>query len=75
MNRKRALKRLDGLAPRVEEHLGKIADDRESRDLHHWISEVNSWIEQMEDLLPAVGNKSAAKWRTRIAGWKVQLGE
>jgi hypothetical protein len=75
MNRKRALKRIDGLAPRIEEHLVKIKDDTGSWDYSHWIAEVNSWIEQIEDLLPAIGNKTAAEWRTRIADWKAQLGE
>jgi hypothetical protein len=75
MNRKRALNRIDGLAPRIEEHIAKIADHSESWDLAHWITEVNSWIEQVEKLLPAIGNRTAAEWRARIAEWKSRLGE
>jgi len=75
MNRKRALKRINGLAPRIEEHLIKIKDDPRSWDYSHWITEVNSWIEQVEEMLPAIGNRTSAEWRARIAEWKAQLGE
>jgi hypothetical protein len=75
MNRKRALKRLDGLAPRIEEHIVKISTSPESWDLPHWISEVNSWMEQMKELLPATGKKTSAIWRAKIDEWKAQLGE
>jgi len=75
MNRKRALKRIDGLTPRIEEHLVKIADDPESWDYSHWIAEVHDWIEQIEELLPAIGQRTSAELRARIAEWKVRLGE
>jgi hypothetical protein len=74
-NRKDALKRLNGLAPQVEKHLAKIADDPHNQDVPHWVKEINSWIEQMESILPDIGAKTSAKWRERIAGWRAQLGE
>ncbi len=74
MSRKQALKRLGGLAPIVEEHLAKIEDDPTSRDVPHWTAEILSWIKQMEDLLPHVGDKTAAEWLARIAEWKRRLG-
>ena len=74
MSRKDALKRLNGLAPRVEEHLQKIADNPASRDVPHWIGEINHWIKQVERMLPHAGNKTAAEWTARIAEWKVRLG-
>lgn len=74
MNRKDALKRLNGLAPQVEEHLAKIAADPNSRDASHWVKEINSWIRQMERILPDTGDKTAEEWRAQIAGWKDQLG-
>jgi hypothetical protein len=73
MRRKDALKRLNGLYPLVEEHLQKIADDPTSRDVPHWTQEVNSWIRQMEDVLPHVGDNTAAEWSARIADWKARL--
>lgn len=74
MSRKDALKRLNGLLPRVEEHLGKIANDPESRNVTHWIKEINAWIEQMEDVLTHVGDKTSAEWLAKIAAWKTKLG-
>jgi hypothetical protein len=74
MSRKDALKRFNGLAPRVEEHLQKIANNPASRDVPHWIGEINHWIERMEDLLPHAGDKTAAQWAARIAEWKARLG-
>ncbi len=74
MTRKRALKRLDGLAPRVEEHLEKIHAEPSSGDVPHWVKEVESWIRQMEEMLPHVGQKTAEEWAHRIDAWKRQLG-
>lgn len=73
LSRKDALKRLNGLAPEVEQHLEKIAADPESENVIHWISEIKSWLRQMEDVLPQVGRKTAAEWTARIAGWKARM--
>ena len=72
--RKKALERLNGLAPKVEEHLAKIADNPAGRDVPHWAGEIHSWIKQMEDMLPHVGDKTSAQWLARIAEWKAKLG-
>jgi predicted flap endonuclease-1-like 5' DNA nuclease len=74
MSRKDALKRLKGLAPRIEEHLQKIANYPGSRDISHWTRETENWIRQMEDMLPHVGDKTAAEWADRITEWKARLG-
>jgi hypothetical protein len=74
MNRKNALKRLNGLAPQIEKHLGKIAADPDSRDVPHWVKEIRAWIGQIEHALPHVGDKTAQEWQPRIAGWKAKLG-
>jgi hypothetical protein len=74
MSRKDALKRLNGLAPRLEEHLQKITSNPASLDVPHWIGEINHWIKPMENLLPHAGDKTAAEWAVRIAGWKARLG-
>ncbi|OYV81877.1 MAG: hypothetical protein B7Z73_17600 [Planctomycetia bacterium 21-64-5] len=73
MTRKDALKRLTGLAPRVDDHLERLAANPTSRDRPHWTGEIRNWIRQMEALLPAVGGKTAEKWRARIAEWKARL--
>jgi phage shock protein PspC (stress-responsive transcriptional regulator) len=74
MSRKDALKRLNGLSPRVEEHLQKIANNPGSRDIPHWKGEAENWIRQMENVLPHVGEKTAAEWAARIAEWRARLG-
>ena len=74
MSRKDALKRLNGLSSNVEEHLAKIANNPASRDVPHWTKEINSWIKQMEDVLPHVGDKTSAEWLAKIAEWKAKLG-
>ena len=75
MSRKDALKRLNGLTPKIEEHLQKIANDPMSRDLPHWTREVENWIRQMEKVLPYIGDKTAAEWAARIAEWKARIAE
>ena len=74
ISRKKALKLLHGYAPRVEEHVQKIANDPASRDVPHWLHEAKSWISQMEDVLPHVGRKTAGEWQRRIAKWQASLG-
>jgi hypothetical protein len=73
VNRKRALKRLQGLTPQVESHLRKIAADPGSKDVSHWTREIQSWISQMEKMLPQVGAKTGARWEALLAEWKARL--
>jgi hypothetical protein len=74
MRRKNALKRLSGLALKVDEHVQKIAADPTSRDAPHWQKEVETWIQQMEAVLLDVGEKTADAWAARIGQWKQQMG-
>jgi hypothetical protein len=74
MSRKDALKRLNGLRPRVEGHLQKIANNPASKDVPHWTREIESWIRQMEDVLPHIGASTSAEWSRRIAEWNAKLG-
>lgn len=73
ISRKFALKRLNGLAPRVEDHLIKLAANPENREVPHWITETESWLQQMEDVMPHVGKKTSAVWSARITHWRDQL--
>jgi len=73
ISRKDALRRVNGLAPRVEEHLSKIAAEPASRDVPHWTNEINSWIKQVEELLLHVGKRTSSQWSTRVAKWKAEL--
>jgi len=74
MNRKDALKRANGLAPQIEEHLDKIGDNPASRDVPHWMREVRAWIGQIEAMLPHLGQKTAEDWARRIEGWRARIG-
>ncbi len=73
MRRKEALRRLNGLSPQVEVHLGKIRDNPSSADVPHWTAEIENWIRQMEAVLPFTGDKTAAEWAARIEAWKQQM--
>jgi len=74
MSRADALRRLNGLAPQVEAHLTKIAQDPGHSSIAHWTREVNSWLTQMDALLPNVGARTGADWAARIATWRAALG-
>jgi hypothetical protein len=75
ISRKDALKRLRGLAFRVEEHLRKLAEEPDSQDAPHWRYEAGNWIRQMEDVLFAVGKGTGADWSLRLEEWKRALGD
>jgi len=55
-----------GLLPRIEEHLAKLADDPDNSASRHWMHETHGWIDQLEVVLSAVGDKTAAGWQDRI---------
>jgi hypothetical protein len=74
MSRKRALLRLNGLLPRVREHLAKLRERPDDREVNHWRGEVRVWLRQMSDVLEAAGEGTAAGWRTVIDECYSELG-
>lgn len=74
MSRKRALLRLNGLLPRVREHLTKLRERPGDRAVNHWRGEVRVWLRQMTDVLDAAGGNTAAEWRTVIAACYAEPG-
>jgi hypothetical protein len=71
--RKKALERLEGLAPRVEEHLAKIAAAPDSDAVSHWKTEIRNWLAQMQIATEHVGKKTGGLWAERIARFRSEL--
>jgi hypothetical protein len=74
ISRKNALKDLNGLAPRVEKHLAKLAANPGSNAASHWRHEIVTWLTQMEALVTHVGKKTGKEWAKQIAAWRARLG-
>ena len=75
ISRKDALKRLNGLALRVREHLHFLEEEPDSQDAAHWRGETRSWLDQMEAMLVHVGKTTGAHWAEKIAQWRSELEE
>ena len=75
ISRSQALNRMAGLSANIVEHLAKIAAKPFSRDVPHWTTEIQAWIEEIERLTQHVGQKTGQEWASRIAAWKGQLGD
>jgi hypothetical protein len=73
ISRKKAIKRLEGLAGRVEEHLVKLHDFPGDESAPHWKRELNGWVRQMEEVLPCLGKKTAEAWAKRFSDWKARI--
>jgi hypothetical protein len=73
ISRQDALKRLNGLAAQVQEHLKYLAEEPESVAFFHWKNEAENWLNQMEAVLPHVGKKTGAHWAEQIARWRHEL--
>jgi hypothetical protein len=73
ISRAKALERLEGLTPRVEEHLAKIAQNPGHSSIPHWSHEISNWLDQMEAMLPHIGKKTAADWAAKINQWRQAL--
>jgi hypothetical protein len=72
--RKAAISKIESLTPQVERHLQRVLSQPEHSSRGKWVGEILGWLQQMEELLPHVGKKTAAEWQTRIATWRATLG-
>jgi hypothetical protein len=75
MKRSHALRLIECLVPRVEEHLAKLAASPEHSSRSHWKREVWAWLRKIEALVRHVGKKTGAEWEARIAAWRADLEE
>lgn len=75
ISRKHALKRLQGLFPEVQSHMEQLAAEVESKVAAHWKHEIRNWLQQMEEVLPHVGQKTAEEWQARIQACRDALAE
>jgi hypothetical protein len=73
LSRSRALDRMEGLAEQVEIHLGKIAAEPASQAVALWEGEIQTFVGEIERLLPNVGVKTGAEWSQKIAEWTQAL--
>jgi|KBSSwiStaDraftv2_1062776.scaffolds.fasta_scaffold5234250_2 hypothetical protein len=73
--RKDALKRMNGLKRRIEEHIQKLARYPDSQENAHWRGELRSWIKQVEAASEYVGRKTQQEWQEIIESWKASLGD
>jgi RHS repeat-associated protein len=74
ISRQQSLKRIEGLASQVQEHLRKIAADPASKAVPHWQREVRAFVGEIERLIPNVGKKTGADWTERVAAWLREIG-
>lgn len=73
MSRKDAIKRMESLVPRVEEHIQKIIKSPNSRDVPHWQGEIKAWLDTMENAAPHAGKATSEEWLFRIRNWRLLL--
>lgn len=69
ISRRRALKRMEGLRRRLLEHLehhipATMPVSPES--IPHWRAEIESWLNQIEELTRFVGRTTAAEWNEQL---------
>ena len=74
LSRKEALKRVRGLALRVEEHLNKIESRPDHPACSYWRQEVGNWVRQIAEAIPATGKRTAEEWSERIRDWARRSG-
>jgi hypothetical protein len=73
ITRKRALSRIDGLVPQVEQHLAKLAAEPGGLAASHWRKELNAFIGEIERLIPHVGRATGAEWTKKVQLWRNEL--
>jgi hypothetical protein len=75
MKRKDALKRLESPLVPTLEHLEKLDAEMSDFAYNHWRWEVANWIQQMEEVLPHVGKRTAEHWGQRLDELKRRMEE
>jgi len=75
LSRSDAIKRVEGLAEKINEHLNFIRDEPGARAVNHWKGEIRGWIGQIDDVLRHMGKKTGKEWAENIGRWLEQLGE
>jgi hypothetical protein len=64
------LQRAETLALRIEEHLAYLDEDPNNEAAEHWRHEIRVFTDQIRDLLPQMGKKTAAGWQGRLDAWQ-----
>ena len=75
MSRRDALRRWNGLLPRVLEHLGKIRDEPDSEAVPHWRHEARIWFDSLEAIVRHAGEKTGREWQDTIDRCRTALEE
>jgi hypothetical protein len=59
--RKHALNRLDSLSHQISTHILKLIIFNNSSNFNHWLGELNSWLNQVDDIRLKPNNKKLNK--------------
>jgi hypothetical protein len=59
--RKNAINRLDNLSCQISIHMLKLIVFNDSADFYHWLTELNGWLNQVDDISLKPNNKKLRK--------------
>jgi hypothetical protein len=74
INRKHALRQIEGIKPKIREHLLKMQRFTDVPEYNHWRAEVTVWIEDVEHWARFVGRRTHEEVMKDVTQWKQAAG-